>query len=64
MNVIMPRRLREMCHELLCDIFPRVKGTEAFADLVNAPGLAIHSTYAENLDASAWAQRTIPTRAA
>jgi len=64
MNVILPRRLREMCHELICDIFPRIKGTEVFEALVNEPGLAIRSAYAEDLDASAWAQQTVPDRAA
>jgi hypothetical protein len=63
-NVILPRRLREMCHELICDIFLRIKGTDAFKALANQPGLAIHSVYAEDLDASAWAEQTVPYRAA
>lgn len=63
MNVILPRRLREMCHELICDIFPRIKGAEAFEALANEPGLAILSTYTEDLHASAWAQQTVPNRA-
>jgi hypothetical protein len=64
MNVILPRRLREMCHELICDIFPRIKGKEAFESSVDAAGLAILSRYPEDLDASAWAQQVGPGRAA
>ena len=59
MNTILPRRLREMCHELICEVFARVKGTEVLAALDNEPGLAIHSTYVEDLDVSAWAQKPV-----
>lgn len=60
MNVILPRRLREICHELLRDVFSRIKGAEMYTALANEPGLTIRSTYAENLDPSAWAQPTVP----
>lgn len=63
-KVILPRRLREMCRELICDIFPRIKGVEAFESVSNEPGIAILSNYPENLDASAWAQGAAPSGAA
>jgi hypothetical protein len=64
MNVIIPRRLREMCRELICDVLPGIKGAEAFQTLVNEPGIAILSDYPEELNASAWAQQTVDGGAA
>lgn len=64
MNIILPRRLREMCRDLICDIFPRIKGVESFEALMNEPGIAILSAYPEDLNASAWAQKEVPHGAA
>jgi len=55
MTVILPRRLREVCHELICDIFPRIKGNDAFSKFNDQPGLIIDSTYPEDVNASSWA---------
>ena len=55
MNVIMPWRLRQMCHELITDIFTSIKGKQTLEAMANEPGLCIQSIYPHDLNASAWA---------
>lgn len=55
MDVIMPWRLRQMCHELVSEAFGLIKGKEVLDTMAAEPGLCIQSNYPENLDASAWA---------
>ena len=64
MNIILPRRLREMCRELISEVFPTIKGPELFRSMENEPGIAILSEYPEDLDASAWAQKEMVKGAA
>jgi hypothetical protein len=60
MTVIMPRRLREMAHELIEIAFRKIKG-DALLDAMRAePGLSIRSAYPEDVNASAWAVTTAP----
>lgn len=56
MNIIMPWRLREICRELIHDIFKRINGIESLTSLMTEPGIAILSTYPEDINACAWAQ--------
>ena len=49
MNVIMPSRLRHMAHELICDIFARIKGKDILEANSDRPGLMIQSEYPEDL---------------
>jgi len=56
MNIIMPRRLRQMANELITQIFITIKGEKAFEELKGAPGLCIQSEYPDDLDASGWAE--------
>ncbi|MCH8501559.1 MAG: hypothetical protein LAT77_06570 [Aliidiomarina sp.] len=56
LTVIQPRSLREINREILCEVFKAVKGYELSIKMQNEPGLAILSTYADDLDSSAWAQ--------
>ena len=55
MTVIIPRSLREVAHEIICEVFAAVKGSEVFHSHQGEPGLEIQSRYPEDLDASAWA---------
>jgi len=48
-------RLREIAHEIICEVFEVVKGPDNFQNLQGAPGLEIQSRYPEDLDANAWA---------
>jgi hypothetical protein len=55
LSVILPARLREVAHELICEVFISVKGQQLFNELQAEPGLSIQSAYPDDLDASAWA---------
>lgn len=57
LNVILPWRLRQMCRELICDVFPKIKGEDTFRELQSEPGIAVLSEYPDVLDASAWEQK-------
>ncbi|MCS6292370.1 MAG: hypothetical protein H8J66_04795 [Nitrospira sp.] len=54
--IITPASLREIAHEIICEAFDAVKGTVQLQALAGAPGLAIHSHYPDDLNASAWAE--------
>ena len=56
MNVILPRRLRQMADELITEVFEEIKGKEALINMSNAPGLCIQSVYPENSNSSGWAE--------
>lgn len=55
LSVILPVRLREIAHELICEVFISVKGQQVFTELQAEPGLSIQSADPDDLDASAWA---------
>ena len=57
LNIILPSRLREIAHEVICEVFISVKGKDLFEQLQADPGLSIQSVYPDDLDAAAWAQR-------
>lgn len=59
MNVIMPCRLRQMCHELISDVFTSIKGKETLEAMANEPGLCVQSIYPDDLNASAWASPAV-----
>jgi hypothetical protein len=54
LTVIQPRSLREINREILCEVFEAVNGHELSMQMQNEPGLAILSTYPEDLVPSAW----------
>ena len=56
MQIIMPCRFRQMADELIAEVFTVIHGQAEYDKLKGEPGLAIHSLYPEDLDASAWAQ--------
>ena len=56
LTIITPASLREITHEIICEVFEAVKGTAQIQALAGAPGLAIHSHYPGDLNASAWAE--------
>jgi len=55
LNVIMPVRLREIARDLIVEVFEQIKGPDALAQFESEPGVAIRSTYPDDLDAGAWA---------
>lgn len=55
--VINPSSLREITHELIVDIFKKIKGEMALQELSDQPGLMIQSEYPQNIVPSAWAVR-------
>ena len=55
LTIILPDRLREIAHELICEVFVSVKGEETFSQLQTEPGLSIQSVYPDDVDASFWA---------
>jgi hypothetical protein len=52
---IMPWSLRQVAHEIICEVFEAVKGSTVFEELKGEPGLAILSHYPEDLNPSHWA---------
>jgi hypothetical protein len=56
LTIITPASLREIAHEIICEVFDAVKGTAQLQALADSPGLAIHSHYPDDLNASAWAE--------
>ncbi len=57
LNIILPGKLREIAHEVICEVFISVKGKDLFEQLQAEPGLSIQSVYPDDLDARAWALR-------
>jgi hypothetical protein len=55
--VINPSSLREITHELIVDIFGKIKGEAALHELSDQPGLMIQSEYPEDIVPSEWAVR-------
>ena len=55
LTIILPRSLREIAHELICEVFISVNGEEVFKEHQGEPGLSIQSTYPDDLDPGAWA---------
>lgn len=55
LNVISPKSLREITHELIVDVFGEIKGNTLLSDLSNHPGLTMMSEYPEDTNPSAWA---------
>ncbi len=53
--VIEPWSLREIVHDLITDIFIKIKGKATFDELRDQPGLCIQSDYSRNILPSAWA---------
>lgn len=53
--IILPGRLREIAHELICEVFVSVKGAELLTQLQGEPGLSIQSVYPDDSDPRAWA---------
>jgi hypothetical protein len=70
LNVILPRRLRQMASELLEISFRLIKGDALFEQMVKEPGLATLSCYPDDLIASAWvhpaplSEKDLPVEAA
>jgi len=54
LNVINPRSLREITHEIIIEAFGAIKGDKMLNELADQPGLAIMSEYPESINASAW----------
>ena len=54
LNCIVPARLREIAHEIICEVFATVKGKEQLDALKDEPGLSIKSTYPEDVNPGAW----------
>lgn len=52
---ILPGALREIAHELICEVFVSVKGEQLLTQHRGDPGLTIRSSYPDNSDPSAWA---------
>jgi len=57
LNVMTPRSLREIVHELIVDVFETVKGKDMLEELENDPGLTIQSEYPDDVNPSSWAVR-------
>jgi hypothetical protein len=55
LTVILPARLREIAHEIICEVFQAVKGHQQFEALQGEAGLTIQSDYPDDVNASAWA---------
>ncbi|MGD0625692.1 MAG: hypothetical protein ABSB32_13350 [Thermodesulfobacteriota bacterium] len=55
--VINPSSLREITHELIVDIFGKIKGEAALQELSEQAGLMIQSEYLQDVVPSAWAVR-------
>lgn len=55
MNIITPRSLREISHELIQEVFPIIKGKDVFIQCQNEPGICIKSDYPDDVFPSAWA---------
>jgi hypothetical protein len=55
LNVIQPWSLREISHEIICEVFEAVKGQSVASELHDAPGLSILSNYPADIVPSAWA---------
>jgi len=55
--VINPSSLREITHELIVDIFEKIKGEMVLQELSEQPGLMIQSEYPQDIVPSAWAVR-------
>lgn len=58
LTIITPASLREIGHEIICEVFEAVNGPAQLQALEGAPGLAFHSRYPDDLNASAWAVST------
>lgn len=56
LSAIGPWRLREICRDIVCEVFAHIQGQESFKKLTAAPGLAIRSEYARDFIPSAWAE--------
>ena len=56
----MPGNLRAEANEIIVEVFAVVKGEAQLRELEEAPGLAVHSQYPPDLDASGWAG-TLPS---
>jgi len=55
LTIILPASLREIAHEIICEVFEAVKGPQQFQALQGEPGLAVQSNYPDDVNASAWA---------
>ena len=55
LTVILPASLREIAHQIICEVFEAVKGHQQFQALRGEPGLAVQSDYPDDVNASAWA---------
>jgi hypothetical protein len=53
MHSIEPWRLRQLCHELLVEVFAVVKGTDTAAAMSGEPGLRIEGVYPTDLPTTA-----------
>ena len=53
LNVILPASLREIAHEIICEVFVAVKGQALFGELQGEAGLSIQSDYPRDL-AESW----------
>jgi hypothetical protein len=60
MMSIVPRRLREVAHELIEIAFREIKGEAVLNPMKDYPGLSIRSRYPEDVDPSGWAGTTAP----
>lgn len=56
MNVILPKRLRQMADELITKIFMEIKGVEVLENISTAPGLCIQSQYPDDTVSRGWAE--------
>jgi len=54
LNVINPRCLREITHDIIIEVFEDIKGKAMLNELADQPGLAILSEYSDSITPTAW----------